>query len=101
MSPEQIKGEPLTPASDIYSLGITIYQMLAGETPFKGNTAEEILIKHLNFPPTPLRMHNPEIPPAVEECIMRCLEKEYYKRYSNLNDFWEDFYSAYSQSVNR
>jgi len=94
MAPEQIKGEPLTPASDIYSLGVTIYQMLTGVTPYKGNSAEEILIKHLNFKPLPVHEATDNIPAELGKCIMKCLEKEPFRRYPDVWSFWEDFHES-------
>ena len=97
MAPEQIRGGRITPSSDIYSLGVTIYQMLTGTTPYKGNSPEEILIKHLNFNPASVREANKEIPQALENCIMKCLEKEPYRRYSDVWEFWEDFHNSIPQ----
>ena len=74
-SPEQAQGEIVTPAADVYSLGIVMYEMLTGRTPFDGDTPVAIAMQHIQDPPTPPRQLNPTIPPALEEIILRCLEK--------------------------
>ena len=81
MSPEQargIKGDELDGRSDLYSLGIVMYQMLAGGLPFKADTGMEWILAHLQTPPKPLWEACPDvrIPPPVGELVMRCLEKD-------------------------
>ena len=73
--PEQAQGEIVTPAADVYSLGIVMYQMLTGRIPFDGDNPVAIAMQHIQDPPTPPRQYNPNIPPALEEIILRCLEK--------------------------
>ncbi len=73
--PEQAQGEIVTPAADVYSLGIVMYETLTGRTPFDGDNPVAVAMQHIQDPPTPPRQLNPIIPPALEEIIMRCLEK--------------------------
>ncbi len=73
--PEQAQGKIVTPAADVYSLGIVMYETLTGRTPFDGDNPVAVAMQHIQDPPTPPRQLNPTIPPALEEIIMRCLEK--------------------------
>src|SRR5258707_5171340 len=73
--PEQAQGEIVSPAADVYSLGIVMYETLTGRTPFDGDNPVAVAMQHIQDPPTPPRQLNPTIPPALEEIILRCLEK--------------------------
>ncbi len=75
MSPEQCMGEELDGRSDIYSLGIVLYEMLTGVVPFNSPTATAIVVQHVNQAPAPLRSLNASIPPEVEAVVLRALEK--------------------------
>ncbi len=75
-SPEQLQGEIVTPAADVYSLGIAMYEMVADHPPFYGDTPVAIAMKHIQDTPKPPSQFNPDIPAALEEIILRCLEKE-------------------------
>jgi serine/threonine protein kinase len=75
MSPEHCLGEELDGRSDIYSLGIVLFEMLTGVVPFDSPTPTAIVIKHVNDPPPPPRTLNPNISPAVESVALRALEK--------------------------
>src|SRR6266545_289430 len=75
MSPEHCLGEELDGRSDIYSLGIVLFEMLTGVVPFDSPTPTAIVVKHVNEPPPPPRTLNPKISPAVESVALRALEK--------------------------
>src|SRR5262245_56332869 len=75
MSPEHCLGEELDGRSDIYSLGIVLFEMLTGVVPFDSPTPTAIFVKHVNDPPPPPRTLNPKISPAVESVALRALEK--------------------------
>ena len=75
-SPEQARGTMITPKSDVYSLGVLLYEMLSGRIPFDGNTAVSIARKHLEEDPQPLHMIVPGIPPVVEALVTRMMAKD-------------------------
>ncbi|MBK8031743.1 MAG: protein kinase [Chloroflexi bacterium] len=83
MSPEQVRGETLTPASDIYSLGIVLYETLTGVRPFPDNTATALMLKQLNDPLPPVSMKRPDLPEEVDDVIAQATEKDPAKRFKD------------------
>ena len=90
ISPEQVKGKRGDGRSDIYALGVMLYEMLTGKTPFQGPSPFAIMNDRLMNNPIPPREVNPEISPEVQEVIYRALEREPQNRYSTANEFaWD------------
>ncbi len=76
LSPEQARGENLTASSDLYSLGVVMFEMLAGRPPFVGPTAVSIAMQHASTYPPPVHQFNTSVPPALEQIVNKALEKE-------------------------
>lgn len=100
MSPEQIRGEELTEASDLFSLGVISYQMLSGEYPFKGDYEAAIKFSIENETPKDIREFSPEIDEKLADVIMKMLEKEISNRYSSANDVICDLESVSASHKN-
>jgi len=89
LSPEQAMGVPAVKASDLYSLSIVLYELLAGEPPFRDTTMMKVLMKHLNEEPAPVRTKNPdvEIPESLEAFLKKALAKEAEQRYGTVEAY--------------
>ena len=88
--PEQANGKGATLKSDVYSLGIMMYELLTGELPFRGDNAVEIALKHLKEPIPSIRDTHPLIPQSVENVIIKATAKNPKNRYANANEMHED-----------
>ncbi|HSB63888.1 MAG TPA: protein kinase [Thermoanaerobaculia bacterium] len=86
MSPEQVQGRPLESRSDLFSLGVVLYEMLAGKRPFRGRTAPETLTAILREEPPDLAEANQNIPPPLERIVRHCLEKDPARRFQAARD---------------
>ena len=85
MAPEQVRSERLGPYTDVWGLGVTLYQSLTRELPFKGGGINELAAAILNADPTPIREINGSLPRTLEQICMKCLTKEPEQRYANAN----------------
>jgi serine/threonine protein kinase/cytochrome c-type biogenesis protein CcmH/NrfG len=90
MSPEQARGAGVDARSDIFSLGLVLFEMIAGRPPFAGATATDLIISIVQAEPEPLRSHAPDAPPELEQIVARALRKKPQERYETAADLLSD-----------
>lgn len=81
ISPEQAAGQSPTPASDVYAVGVVMYEMLAGRLPFEGETHTQLALAHMRDEPPPLTSFNPAVPPHIDQIVRKVMSKEPAARY--------------------
>jgi eukaryotic-like serine/threonine-protein kinase len=97
LSPEQAQGHAVTAASDLYSIGVMLYEMLAGRLPFEGDSAVAIALKHLSEQPLPISALRPDVHPALEAVVMAALAKDPAQRWQTADDFADGLEAARTQ----
>jgi eukaryotic-like serine/threonine-protein kinase len=90
LSPEQARGLHVGPESDLYSVGVVLYEMLTGRVPFAGDSAVAVAMKHVNEPPIPPRQIDPSIPPDLERIVVRAMAKDPARRYQTADEMGVD-----------
>ncbi|HLY28223.1 MAG TPA: protein kinase [Aggregatilineales bacterium] len=94
MPPEQGTGDTADSRSDIYSMGVILFEMLSGEAPYQGDSAVALILKHINDPIPSVRATNADLTPAMDSVVMRALAKDPADRYATAADFLADFETA-------
>jgi eukaryotic-like serine/threonine-protein kinase len=86
LSPEQVRGEEATPATDVYALGVVLYQFLTGRLPYEGSTLAELAVRQQNERPLPPSTYNDEVPEAIGAVVLRALEGDPARRYAGAGE---------------
>jgi serine/threonine-protein kinase len=87
MSPEQAAGDTITPQTDVYALGIVVFEMLTNQLPFRADTPAAMLLKHINTEPPSPRTIDPSVPAALDFVLFRALAKRTRDRWSSAGEF--------------
>jgi eukaryotic-like serine/threonine-protein kinase len=86
LSPEQVRGEEATPATDVYALGVVLYQFLTGRLPYEGSTLAELAVRQQNERPLPPSTYNDDVPEALGAAVLRALEGDPARRYASASE---------------
>jgi serine/threonine protein kinase len=87
LSPEQVRGEEATPGTDVYALGVVLYQFLTGRLPYEGSSLAELAVRQQNEKPLPPSTYNPEVPEPLSAAVLRALEGDTNRRYASADEF--------------
>jgi serine/threonine-protein kinase len=87
IAPEQAQGRPVDEHTDVYSLGIVLYELLTGEVPFTGDNFVAVAMRHINEPPPSVRAKRPDVPPRVDAAVQKALAKDPSDRFTTMTDF--------------
>jgi beta-lactam-binding protein with PASTA domain/predicted Ser/Thr protein kinase len=94
LSPEQAQGRPVDARSDLYSIGIVLYELLTGRVPFDAESPVSVALKQVSEPPVPPREIDPTLPAALEGVVLRALEKDPARRFADADEFIEALHAA-------
>jgi serine/threonine-protein kinase len=90
LAPEQASGKPVSPATDVYSLGVVLWELLAGDVPFVGENFVAVALRHVNEPPPSLRERRPDVSPRLDAAVERALAKDPARRFPSMAAFAKD-----------
>ena len=101
MSPEQVEGKPVDSRCDLYALGLVLYEMVTGGTPFSGESTWQLMYQRVQVTPKDVKLVNPALPEYVGRVIMHCLEKEPADRYQSAKEILADLDAGRSPTIPR
>jgi eukaryotic-like serine/threonine-protein kinase len=87
LSPEQVRGDEATPGTDVYALGVVLYQFLTGRLPYEGSSLAELAVRQQNETPLPPSTYNPKVPEPLGAAVLRALEGDTNRRYASADEF--------------
>jgi len=99
LAPEQASGKSVTPATDVYSLGVVLWELLAGDVPFVGENFVAVALRHVNEPPPSLRERRPDVSPRLEAAVERALAKDPARRFPSMAAFAEELRACLAESA--
>jgi serine/threonine protein kinase len=97
ISPEQAQGRRVSEATDVYSLGVVLYELLTGEVPFAGDNFVAVAMRHINDPPPSILEKRPDVPPRVAAAVERALAKDPKERWATMADFGRELTACLAQ----